>query len=94
MSEREETRKRVKRTIAASLGFDVDAEEIPDSEPLFGEGGATSIASLELIAALEEEFGFEIDDEELRIELFETCDAIVDFVMAKLGAVSQESSPG
>ena len=94
MPEREKTRKRVKRTIAVSLGLDVDPEEIPDGEPLFGEGGATSVASLELIAALEEEFGFEIDDEELRIELFETCDAIVDFVMEKLGDGSQESSPG
>ena len=94
MPEREETRKRVKRTIAATLGLDVDPEEIPDAEPLFGDGGATSIASLELIAALEEEFGFEIDDEELRIELFETCDAIVDFLMARLGAVPQEPSAG
>ena len=94
MSEREEIRKRVKRTIAVTLGLDVDPEEIPDDEPLFGEGGASSIASLELIAALEEEFGFEIDDEELRIELFETSDAIVDFVVAKLGAGSQEPSAG
>ena len=94
MPEREKTRKRVKRTIAATLGLDVDPEEIPDGEPLFGNGGASSIASLELIAGLEEEFGFEIDDEELRIELFETCDAIVDFVMAKLGGGSQEPSAG
>ena len=94
MPEREETRKRVKRTIAAALGLDVDPEEIPDGEPLFGDGGSSSIASLELIAALEEEFGFEIDDEELRLELFETCDAIVDFVTAKLAAGSQEPSAG
>ncbi len=94
MPEREETRKRVKRTIAATLGLDIDPEEIPDGEPLFGDGGASSVASLELIAGLEEEFGFEIDDEELRIELFETCDAIVDFVMAKLGAAAQERSEG
>ncbi len=94
MSKREETRKRVKRTIAATLGLDVDPEEIPDDEPLFGEGGASSVASLELIAGLEEEFGFEIDDEELRIELFETSDAIVDFVLAKLAAGSQEPSAG
>ena len=94
MPEREKTRKRVKRTIAATLGLDIDPDEIPDGEPLFGNGGAPSIASLELIAGLEEEFGFEIDDEELRIELFETCDAIVDFVLAKLGGGSQEPSAG
>lgn len=94
MPEREETRKRVKRTIAATLGLDIDPEEIPDGEPLFGEGGVSSIASLELIAGLEEEFGFEIDDEELRVELFETCDAIVDFLMAKLAAVSPEPPAG
>ena len=52
MQEREETRKRVKRTIAATLGLDIDPEEIPDGEPLFGDGGASSIASLELIAGL------------------------------------------
>ena len=66
----------------------------PTASRCSGDGGATSVASLELIAALEEEFGFEIDDEELRIELFETCDAIVDFVTAKLGGGSQEPSAG
>ena len=64
-----------------ALQLEVDAADLPDDEPLFAAGvGAASIATLELISALEGEFGFEVDDDDLRLELFESINSIVDYV--------------
>ena len=63
------------------IALPADAGEIDVDEPLFG-GDATvdSLASLEIIAALEIEFGIDISDDELRIELFDSIRSLADCV--------------
>jgi acyl carrier protein len=42
------------------------------------------VATLEVVFALEAEFGIEVEDEELRVELFATVQSLVDYVGQKL----------
>ena len=76
--------RRVKQALVQALGLDVNPDEIDDNEPLFGEGlGADSIASLEIVFALEEEFGFEVDDEDLQVELFDSVRTLSQYIAEK-----------
>ena len=85
--ERASIKRRAKQIVVSALQLQVEPDEIPDGEALFGDGiGAASIAALELVFAIEEEFGFEVDDEELRMELFDSIDSIVEFIEGKLAA--------
>ena len=84
MTDRDEIHLRVKQVLVSTLQIDVDPEDLPDDEVLFGEGlGASSIATLEVVAALEEEFGFEVNDDDLRVELFESVNSLVEYVESK-----------
>ncbi len=84
-AERSSIKRRAKQTVVSALKLHVEPDEISDGEALFGDGvGAASIAALEVVFAIEEEFGFEVDDEELRMELFESIDSIVDYIEGKL----------
>ena len=75
---------RVKETVVRALDLQVDPEEIPDDEVLFGGGlGASSIAVMEVVVALEEEFDFEVEDDELRLERFESINSIVAYVESR-----------
>lgn len=77
--------RRVKQVFVEALELDIDPDEIDDDEPLFGEGlGADSIASLKIIFALEEEFGFEVDDEDLQVELFNSVRTLSQYIAEKL----------
>ena len=76
--------RRVKQVFVQALELDVDPDEIDDDEPLFGEGlGADSIASLKIVFALEEEFGFEVDDEDLQVELFNSVRTLSQYIAEK-----------
>ncbi len=81
---------RVKQTIVRALQLDVEPERLPDDETLFGEGLAIdSIATLEIIFAIEAEFGIDVDDDDLRVELFASVRSLVDYVEARLAELSQ-----
>ena len=72
MDKTERVATRVKNLLVQVLQIDIDPEDIADNEPLFGDGlDADSMLSLELISAIEEAFGIEVTDDELRVELFE-----------------------
>ena len=72
---------RVKQVIIRTLSLEVDAEEIDDEDALFGGGlGLNSMATIEIIVGLEEEFGIEVPDEDLRVELFDSVQTMADYV--------------
>ena len=76
--------RRVKQVFVQALELDIAPDEIDDDEPLFGEGlGADSIASLKIVFALEEEFGFEVDDEDLQVELFNSVRTLSQYIAEK-----------
>ena len=63
---------------------DVKPDSIKDEDPLFGEGlGLDSIDALELVVAIEKNYGVLIEDEEVGMEAFASIDALADFVIDK-----------
>ncbi|MFH1570154.1 MAG: acyl carrier protein, partial [Gemmatimonadota bacterium] len=48
-----------------------------------------SIASLEIVASLEAEFGFQIPDEDLRPELFDSVATLTEYVEGRLSAATE-----
>lgn len=84
---------RVRHTVVDALGLAVEARALDPDEPLFG-GDATvdSLGSLEIVAALEREFEIQIDDDELRIELFDSVRSLAACVRRHLDASQVEAS--
>jgi acyl carrier protein len=73
---------RLKKMIIESLQLeDVTVDDIKDDSPLFGNGlGLDSIDALELVVALEKEFGIVIADEEVGKKIFVSIATLTDFV--------------
>jgi acyl carrier protein len=93
MSEHD-TRERLKRMIIESLNLEgLSPEEIEDDAPLFGEGlGLDSVDALELVVAMEKEFGIKIRSEEVGREAFASVAALADYVDAQRAAGGQATA--
>ncbi len=78
----DELKMRLKRLIIDTLRLeDVSPDEIDDEEPLFGEGlGLDSVDALELVVALEKNFGVEIEDEQMGRKIFASINTLTEFV--------------
>jgi acyl carrier protein len=76
---------RIKRLIVASLHLEgMRPEMIEDEAPLFGEGlGLDSVDALELVVALEKEFGIKIKSQELGREVFSSVSSLSEFIEAR-----------
>ncbi len=84
-----ELKKQIKQTIVRALNLEIEPEEIGDNDVLFGgEMGLNSMAMVELVVGLEEEFGFEISDEDLRAEVFKSVQTITDYIHSVRECVS------
>ena len=81
---------RIKQVIIRTLSLEVDAEEIDDADELFDGGlGLNSMATIEIIVGIEEEFGIEVPDEDLRVELFDSVQTMADYVRTVLQKVPE-----
>ncbi len=70
--------------LADTLGIQERAASFDAQTPLFGSlPELDSLAVLELVTALEERFGFTMDDDEFEGEIFETVGSLSGFVAAK-----------
>lgn len=76
---------RIKRLIVDSLHLEgVEPEMIEDEAPLFGEGlGLDSVDALELVVALEKEFGIKIKSQEMDREVFSSVSSLSQFIEAR-----------
>lgn len=70
---------RIKKVVATQLS--VGEDEIKESSSFTTDLGADSLDTVELVMALEDEFGVEIPDEEA--EKINTIGAAVDYVLSK-----------
>ena len=72
---------RVKEMLVRALRLKISPEDIKDDAPLFGEGlGLDSIDALELVLALEKEFGARIPDVAVGKRVLVSVDGIVNFI--------------
>lgn len=82
MSEVVNVQSRIQRLIVESLNLDGMTPEMIDVEaPLFGEGlGLDSVDALELVVALEKEFGIKIKSQELAPDVFSSVSSLSQFI--------------
>ena len=75
----------IKRLIIEALALeDITPEDIADDAPLFGEGlGLDSIDALELVVALEQQYGIKIADGEVGKEAFASVNTLAEFIANK-----------
>ena len=71
-----DVRKRVKKMVAAHLG--VDEDKLTDNASFIDDLGADSLDTVELVMAIEEEFGCEIPDD--AAEKIVTMDDVIAFI--------------
>lgn len=78
------TRARLKRIIIESLNLEgTTPETIEDEAPLFGEDGGLgldSVDALELVVALEKEYGVSIESEAIEREAFASVASMAAFI--------------
>ncbi len=70
---------RIKKIISKQLGHEI--EDIPNSATFLDDLGADSLDLVELIMAMEEEFDYEISDEDA--EKLLTVQDVLDFISAR-----------
>lgn len=81
MSDTETLKSRLKEIIVESLYLDVEPSSIGDRQPLFGEGlGLDSVDALELVVALEREYGIKIRSDEIDQSAFANVESLGRFV--------------
>ncbi|MCX7697976.1 MAG: acyl carrier protein [Candidatus Goldbacteria bacterium] len=80
MAEEKTVEERVKDVIVAQLG--VDPSEVKPEASFVDDLGADSLDTVELVMALEEEFGIEIPDEEA--EKIKTVGEAIEHIKTKL----------
>ena len=82
------TRDRIKRVLIESLRLEgVTPEMIGEEDPLFGDGlGLDSVDALELVVALEKEYGIRIESEQMNREDFASVAALAAFVERAAGS--------
>ncbi len=94
MPETQATRSRIKQLLVEALHLEgVDPSKIADDSPLFGEGlGLDSVDALELVVALEKEFGVRIQNHEVGKEAFASISALAAFVDGRLAAAGKPNA--
>jgi len=79
------TQSQVKQIVVNTLNLAGRANELTLSSPLLGAiPELDSMAVVGIITALEEQFGFSVDDDEISADSFETLGSLVAFVEQKL----------
>jgi acyl carrier protein len=87
MSASPETITRLQSLIVRSLNLELRPSEIDPTAPLFGAGlGLDSVDALELVVALEKEFGIRTESHEIGREAFASVEALAAFVDGRLAA--------
>ena len=76
---------RIKDVMTSNLMLEVSAEEIGDDSPLFGPGGIglDSVDALQLVVALEKNFGLKIADQAKAKDILQTVNTIAAAIEAK-----------
>ncbi len=86
----EQIKNRVKKVLVQKLLQDLSSEDIKDDTLLIGLGvGVDSVATLEFVVALEEEFQISIDENEINPELLATVSSISDYISSRIGSTSK-----
>jgi len=86
MDERNALRERIKNMMVENLMLQVTAADIADDQPLFGPGslGLDSVDALQLVVALDKNFGLKIPHPAAAKEILQSVNTIVAALQRKL----------
>ena len=78
MNDTSDLRAQIKRMMVENLMLQISAEEIGDDQPLFGPGslGLDSVDALQLVVALDKNYGLKITDPETARSILQTVSTI------------------
>lgn len=96
MAAHDAIRTNLKKLIVTTLNLDgLTPERIADDEPLFGTGlGLDSVDALELVVALEKEYGISIASHEVDKSVFGSLASLAGFVERRLAERTPSSADG
>jgi acyl carrier protein len=96
MPHQDSIRTHLKKLIVTTLNLDgLTPERIADDEPLFGTGlGLDSVDALELVVALEKEYGISIASHEVDRSVFGSLASLANFVERRIGESKRETADG
>lgn len=77
-----DTKDRLRRLLVESLRLDIAPEEIPDIN-LRDAVGIDSVMGLEFLIWVENEFGIQIQDEDLSVQLVDSLDELAAYVQLR-----------
>jgi acyl carrier protein len=78
MNDSTELKRQIKQMLVDNLMLKISAAEIGDDQPLFGPGslGLDSVDALQLVVALEKNYGLKLSDAEAARKTMQTVNAI------------------
>ena len=77
MPDANELKAQIREMLIQNLMLQVSAEEITDETPLFGEGlGLDSVDALQIVVALDKQFGLKIKDPEVAKQVLQNVNTI------------------
>jgi acyl carrier protein len=96
MAQQDVIRTKLKKLIVTTLNLDgLTPERIADDEPLFGSGlGLDSVDALELVVALEKEYGISIASHEVDRSVFGSLASLAGFVERRLSESKAHPADG
>ena len=76
---------KIKETMVEDLMLDVEADEISDTDPLFGPDGIglDSVDALQLSVTLDKNFGLKVEDAEKAKDIMQSVETIAAAIEAK-----------
>lgn len=82
MNDSTELKARIKQMVVENCMLKISVTEIGDDQPLFGPNGLglDSIDALQLVVALEKDFGLKLSDVEVARKMMQTVNTIAAFV--------------
>jgi acyl carrier protein len=81
-----ELKEKIRKFIEANLVVFEDEAEFTDSDNIFEMGFVNSLFAMKLVSYIEQEFGIEVDNEDLEISNFNSVDRIVGYIENKKAA--------
>lgn len=85
MTDEKRIEDQIKEMMVERLFLKIQPEQISDEGLLTEELGLDSVSIFEIVVGLEEAFGISVEDQEFKLESFQSVCKIADFVRGKTG---------
>ncbi len=85
MTDEKRIEDKIKEMMVERLFLKIAPEQISDEGSLTEELGLDSVSIFEIVVGLEEMFAVSVEDQEFKLESFQSVRKIADFVRGKLG---------